>query len=276
MAKKTAPPPGMKPLFGLGARPAATPAPAPATPAAPVVNAGDLVFIEPRPYCAWSSKTIRWKGHGSALVRDKYADPRLLAKDYAKGLTKTDHYADSDADLRVVTVLRGGAVKFTKRCDFPVVHVREDGTRVDLALGAYVSEKGDAVLYTDTAFGMGDTVYAGDKPDLTAVVNKPKADAVTLIVACFVYDHPEMKAHVVSSPSLAKLLGTMRAMREAVGDDETRGEGWKPVLDVANEYLRKALEKCEADSKLEPIKKKLLKADQTDWPKIVKTAFESL
>ena len=268
----------MKPLFGTRTAPP-TPTPAtkpsapPATEAAPT---GSLVFIEPRPYCMWSSKTVRWKGHGSALVRDKLADPRMGTKDYAKDLKRTDHYADSDADLRIVTVLRGGTVKFTKRCAFPVVHIGE-GLRVDLTLTAYASEKGDAVLFVDSAFGLGDVVYAGNKPDLTAVVNKPKAPEVTLMAACFNYDHPEMKAYVVSDPELAKLVGTLRAMRDAVGDEETRdSKGFLPVIDIANEYLRKELTKCEAVAKLAPVKKKLLAADQLDWPKIVKAALESL
>lgn len=272
---KVAPPPGMKPLFGssASAAPAATAKVSAPPPTTPTAGAADLVFIEPRPYCTWSSKTVRWKGHGSALVRDKLADPRMGTKDYAKDLKRTDDYADSDADLRIVTVLRGGTVKFTKRCAFPVVHIGE-GLRVDLTLAAYASEKGDAVLFVDSAFGLGDVVYAGDKPDLTAVVNKPKAPEVTLMAACFNYDHPEMKAYVVSDPELAKLVGTLRAMREAVGDEETREVvGFAPVADAANEYLRKELTKCQALGKMAPSKKKLLNADQLDWPKIAKAAL---
>ena len=48
------------------------------------------------------------------------------------------------------------------------------------------------------------------------------------------------------------------------------------MIDIANEYLRKELTKCEAVAKLAPVKKKLLAADQLDWPKIVKAALESL
>jgi hypothetical protein len=223
---------------------------------------------------------VRWKGHGSALVRDKFADPRLSAKDYAKDLKKTDHYADSDVDLHITAVLRGGPVKFTKRCDFPVVHLG-DGIRVNLTVAAYASEKGDVVVYLDTALGGApDVMYAGD-PDPTcgfptALVNQPKAGAVTLVVACFNYDFPEMKFHVVTNPKHAKLLGTMKAMRDAVENEEIRGKGFLPAIDSANEVYRKALEKCEADAKLEPFKKKLLKADQLEWPKIVQAAFESL
>ncbi len=264
-SKASVPPSGMKPLFGSSTT---------------AVPTGDLVFIEPRPYCTWSAKAVLWKGHNSALVKAKYADPRLLTKDYTKGLSENvERFADSDVDMLILRTLRIKA-KFTKRFTFPAVHIEDNGRRTDITLAAYASEKGDQVMYLDTGFGgTPDVMYAGPNDPKhgcpTAAVNQPTPNAVTLVVACYRYDDElEMGLHVVKTPKLAKLLGVLRAIREAVGADFRQAS----LIDFnkeaeANEALRKALEACDPYPQLEKARRSLLKAAPTEWLPLLRPIF---